>query len=68
MDFLDRAISAGRFEDLDGTPVYSLVSGPDRLLALALKRTIDLAVGERHEGPILRRRDGRRLDRRTAYR
>ena len=31
-------------------------------------RTIDLAVGERHEGPILRRRDGRRLDRRTANR
>ena len=31
-------------------------------------RTIDLAVGERHEGPILRRRDGQRLDRRTAYR
>jgi integrase/recombinase XerD len=31
-------------------------------------RTIDLAVGERHDGPILRRRDGKRLDRRTAHR
>ena len=31
-------------------------------------RTIDLAVGERHEGPILRRTDGQRLDRRTAHR
>lgn len=31
-------------------------------------RTIDLAIGERVEGPILRRRDSRRLDRRTAYR
>jgi integrase/recombinase XerD len=31
-------------------------------------RTIDLAVGERHEGPILRRRDGQRLDRRTPHR
>jgi integrase/recombinase XerD len=31
-------------------------------------RTIDLAVGERYEGPILRRRDGQRLDRRTAHR
>jgi integrase/recombinase XerD len=31
-------------------------------------RTIDLAVGERHDGPILRRRDGQRLDRRTAHR
>ncbi len=25
-------------------------------------RTIDLVVGERHEGPILRRKDGQRLD------
>ncbi|WP_148288461.1 tyrosine-type recombinase/integrase [Ilumatobacter nonamiensis] len=31
-------------------------------------RTIDLAIGERHEGPILLRRDGQRLDRRTAHR
>jgi integrase/recombinase XerD len=31
-------------------------------------RTVDLAIGERHEGPILCRRDGKRLDRRTAHR
>ena len=31
-------------------------------------RTIDLAVGERCEGPILHRHDGQRLDRRTAHR
>jgi site-specific recombinase XerD len=31
-------------------------------------RTIDLAVGERRDGPILVRQDGRRLDRRTAHR
>jgi integrase/recombinase XerD len=31
-------------------------------------RTIDLAVGERHEGSILRRCDGQRLERRTAHR
>jgi site-specific recombinase XerD len=31
-------------------------------------RTVDLAVGERHDGPILRRQDGQRLDRRTAHR
>jgi integrase/recombinase XerD len=31
-------------------------------------RTIDLAVEERSEGPIIRRRDGQRLDRRTAHR
>jgi len=31
-------------------------------------RTIDLAVGERREGPILSRHDRQRLDRRTAHR
>ena len=31
-------------------------------------RTIDLAVGERREGPILLRHDSQRLDRRTAHR
>jgi integrase/recombinase XerD len=31
-------------------------------------RTIDLTVGERCEGPILCRRDGQRLDRRTTHR
>jgi integrase len=31
-------------------------------------RTIDLAVGERRDGPILLRQDGHRLDRRTAHR
>jgi integrase len=31
-------------------------------------RTIDLAIGERDAGPILCRRDGQRLDRRTAHR
>ncbi|MFN8629652.1 MAG: sugar transferase [Chloroflexota bacterium] len=42
MDVLDRAISAGRIEELDGTPVFSLVSGPDRALALAAKRVLDV--------------------------
>ena len=31
-------------------------------------RTVDLAIGERNEGPILRRLDGERLDLRTAHR
>jgi integrase/recombinase XerD len=31
-------------------------------------RTLDLAIGERTVGPILRRHDGRRLDPRTAHR
>jgi len=44
VDMLERAFSAGRFEDLDGTPVYSLVSGPDRLIALVVKRALDIMV------------------------
>jgi exopolysaccharide biosynthesis polyprenyl glycosylphosphotransferase len=43
MDVMDRAVSVGRVEDLDGTPVFSLVSGPDRALALGAKRLLDLA-------------------------
>ena len=45
MDVLDRAFASGRVEDLDGTPVYSLVTGPDRVLGMALKRLVDLAGG-----------------------
>jgi exopolysaccharide biosynthesis polyprenyl glycosylphosphotransferase len=44
MDVLDRAVAAGRMEELDGTPVFSLVSGPDRALALGTKRAVDLVV------------------------
>jgi exopolysaccharide biosynthesis polyprenyl glycosylphosphotransferase len=44
IDALDHAISAGRVEELDGTPVFSLVSGPDRELALAAKRLVDIVV------------------------
>jgi exopolysaccharide biosynthesis polyprenyl glycosylphosphotransferase len=44
MDVLDRAISVGRVEDLDGTPVFSIVSGPDRALALLAKRVLDVIV------------------------
>jgi exopolysaccharide biosynthesis polyprenyl glycosylphosphotransferase len=42
------AMSTGHVEDLSGTPVLSLVSGPDRLASLAVKRTLDVvgaAVG-----------------------
>jgi integrase/recombinase XerD len=31
-------------------------------------RTVDLAIGERSQGPILLRHNGQRLDTRTAYR
>ena len=44
MDVLGRAISVGRVEELDGTPVFSLVSGPDRALTLAIKRIFDVVV------------------------
>jgi exopolysaccharide biosynthesis polyprenyl glycosylphosphotransferase len=44
MDILDRAFAAGRVEDLDGTPVYSLVSGPDRLAAFVVKRVFDVII------------------------
>ena len=37
-------------------------------LAPRTARTIDLAIAERTAGPILQRRDGQRLDRRTAHR
>jgi exopolysaccharide biosynthesis polyprenyl glycosylphosphotransferase len=44
MDVLDRTIAAARVEELDGTPVFSLVSGPDRILALFMKRAVDIAL------------------------
>ena len=44
IDMLERAFSAGRVEELDGTPVYSMVSGPDRIAAFVIKRTIDFVV------------------------
>ena len=51
MDVLDRSFTSGRVEDLDGTPVFSLVSGPDRALGLAAKRFIDLAGVGAPAGP-----------------
>jgi exopolysaccharide biosynthesis polyprenyl glycosylphosphotransferase len=44
VDMLEHAFAAGRFEDLDGTPVYSLVSGPDRIAAFVVKRIFDFVV------------------------
>ena len=38
-------VNAGRVEDFDGITVLSLVYGPDRAVALASKRLIDLALG-----------------------
>jgi exopolysaccharide biosynthesis polyprenyl glycosylphosphotransferase len=44
IDALEGMISAGRIEDLDGTPVFSLISGPDRVVALVVKRAFDIVV------------------------
>jgi exopolysaccharide biosynthesis polyprenyl glycosylphosphotransferase len=50
------ALHSGHVEDLDGTPVVSIVSGPDRELAMAAKRLVDIAgalVGGLLLSPIL---------------
>ncbi len=44
MDVLTHPFAQGKVEDLEGTPVYSLVSGPDRTLALWIKRAFDVFV------------------------
>ena len=44
VDVLDRAFAAGRVEELDGTPVYSMISGPDRIAALIVKRLVDVVA------------------------
>jgi len=40
---IDRLLTAGRLESIDGIGVYSLANGPDRAVALLLKRLIDVA-------------------------
>jgi len=52
MFILEHALSAGRVEEFGGLPIYSIVSGPDRLLGLAAKRVLDL-VGAVAGGLIL---------------
>jgi exopolysaccharide biosynthesis polyprenyl glycosylphosphotransferase len=39
---IERAFSAGRLETIDGVGVYSLANGPDRAMALAFKRVLDI--------------------------
>ena len=38
-------LPGGRIEDFDGTPVLSLIYGPDRILGLIAKRVLDITVG-----------------------
>jgi exopolysaccharide biosynthesis polyprenyl glycosylphosphotransferase len=44
VDVLDRTFAASRVEELDGTPVYSMVTGPDKVVALVIKRIVDVGV------------------------
>lgn len=61
-------------EDLDfrrGHRTLHIIGKGNKPAVIPLPRTaraIDLAVGERQAGPIICRRDGQRLDRRTAHR
>jgi integrase len=61
---------ASLYDDQPAIPVNSATvsqnARPTR--RLVTPRTIDLAVGERRDGPILLRHDQQRLDRRTAHR
>jgi exopolysaccharide biosynthesis polyprenyl glycosylphosphotransferase len=44
LHILERTLLAGRVEELDGVPIYSMAVGPDRALGLAAKRIVDIAV------------------------
>jgi exopolysaccharide biosynthesis polyprenyl glycosylphosphotransferase len=39
---VERILTAGRLESIDGVGVYSLANGPDRALSLMVKRALDL--------------------------
>jgi exopolysaccharide biosynthesis polyprenyl glycosylphosphotransferase len=42
---VERALTTGRLESIDGVGVYSLSNGPDRAVGLFLKRVLDVAGG-----------------------
>jgi exopolysaccharide biosynthesis polyprenyl glycosylphosphotransferase len=39
---LEHTLSTGRVEEVAGLPIYSIVTGPDRVLGLVAKRAIDI--------------------------
>ena len=39
---LERTLSSGRIEEIDGLPILSLITGPDRVVGLAAKRVLDI--------------------------
>lgn len=42
MYVLEHTLSTGRVEEVDGLPIYSIVTGPDRVLSLIAKRVLDI--------------------------
>jgi exopolysaccharide biosynthesis polyprenyl glycosylphosphotransferase len=44
MYVLEHTLAAGRVEEVDGLPIYSIITGPDRQVALAVKRVLDILV------------------------
>jgi exopolysaccharide biosynthesis polyprenyl glycosylphosphotransferase len=45
MYLLEHTLSTGRVEEIEGLPIYSIVTGPDRVLGLVAKRILDLVGG-----------------------
>ncbi|HET7677761.1 MAG TPA: sugar transferase [Candidatus Limnocylindrales bacterium] len=44
LDAIGPALTGGHLEEFEGSPVLSLLYGPDRVLGLALKRILDVAI------------------------
>jgi exopolysaccharide biosynthesis polyprenyl glycosylphosphotransferase len=42
MYVLEHALSTGRVEEFGGVPIYSIVTGPDRVVGLIFKRVLDV--------------------------
>jgi exopolysaccharide biosynthesis polyprenyl glycosylphosphotransferase len=42
MYVLEHTLSTGRVELIDGLPIYSIVTGPDRVVGLLMKRLVDI--------------------------
>ncbi|MEW5991788.1 MAG: sugar transferase [Chloroflexota bacterium] len=40
---LEHTLATGRVEEFSGVPIYSIVSGPDRVVAMIAKRLLDIA-------------------------
>jgi exopolysaccharide biosynthesis polyprenyl glycosylphosphotransferase len=43
MHVLEHTLSSGRVEEFEGLPIYSIMTGPDRVVGMVAKRAVDLA-------------------------